>query len=350
MTHPLPSNDHRALLALAQKYISPLPHIAVVQIATTILPLLLLLATMHAALAYGWWPALLLGIPAGALVVRVFALQHDCGHGSLFRSRAANTAIGRLCSMFTFTPYGHWRRQHAQHHAVWNDLDRRDRGADIYSTCTTVAEYLGMSPGRRLLHRAVRHPVVTQFVLPPLVFLALYRFPFDTPKNWRRERRGVYLTNLWLLLVYGALAALLGPVPVALVLGAVMLPASIAGVWLFSVQHRFEGVAWVDHAAWNHVDASLKGSSYLRLPRVLRWCTGNLGFHHIHHLVPRLPNYRLEECHNAHPAFTAARVLTLRDAFLAPRYVLWHEAAGRMLTFAEAHRLARPDRGVRTPA
>jgi len=243
----------------------------------TVPPLLVLLAAMHAGLALGWWPVLALALPAAGLVVRVFALQHDCGHGSLFRSRRANEAVGRICSLFTLTPYGQWRRQHAGHHAVWNDLDHRDRGADIYSTCATVAEYRAMSRWHRLGYRAARHPLVAQLLVPPLIFLAFYRIPFDAPPAWRRERRGVHLTNLALAAFYGGQCALLGFGPVTSVLLAVMVPASVAGVWLFSVQHRFEGVRWSRHAEWDPVAASLEGSSFLQLPRILRWFTATSG-------------------------------------------------------------------------
>jgi omega-6 fatty acid desaturase (delta-12 desaturase) len=337
--------DRRELRTVALGFQEAIPRIALLQIATTFPPLLALLAAMHAGLALGWWPVLALGLPAAGLVVRVFALQHDCGHGSLFRSRRLNDALGRVCSLFTLTPYEHWRRQHAGHHAVWNDLDRRDRGADIYSTCATVAEYRAMGRWRRLGYRAVRHPLVAQLLLPPLVFLALYRIPFDAPPTWRGARRGVHLTNLGLAACYGGQCAVFGFGPVALVLLAVIVPASIAGVWLFSVQHRFEGVRWTWHADWDPVAASLEGSSFLRLPRVLQWFTGSIGFHHVHHLAPRIPNYRLEDCHGAHLAFALAKVVTLRDAFAAPRHVLWDEAAGRMVTFAEAReaRLRRQD-------
>ncbi|WP_144299852.1 fatty acid desaturase family protein [Elioraea rosea] len=335
--------DHHTLRAAARSYQEALPRVASLQLLTTFVPLLLILAAMHAGMALGWWPVLALGLPAAGLVVRVFALQHDCGHGSLFRSRAVNDAVGRVCSLFTFTPYGHWRRQHAQHHAVWNDLDYRDRGADIYSTCTTLAEYRAMSRRQQWVHRLVHNPVVTQVLLPPLVFLALYRIPFDAPAEWRRERRGVHLTNIALAILYGVLSVILGLGQVALVLAAVMLPASIIGVWLFSVQHRFEGVRWLDHEAWNPVTAALEGSSYLHLPRVLSWFTGRLGLHHVHHLAPRVPNYRLEACHHAHPAFATARVLTLRDALSAPTRILWDEENQRMITFAEAHRSGKPD-------
>jgi omega-6 fatty acid desaturase (delta-12 desaturase) len=328
--------DRHEARTVAFRFQEALPRTALLQLVTTFPPLLLLLAAMHAGLALGWWPVLALALPAAGLVVRVFALQHDCGHGSLFRSRRANDAVGRLCSLFTLTPYGHWRRQHARHHAVWNDLDRRDRGVDVYSTCETAAEYQAMGRWRRLGYRVARHLLAAQLLLPPLVFLVLYRIPFDAPSAWQRERRGVHLTNLALAACYGGLSVLLGFGSVASVLLAVMVPASVAGVWLFSVQHRFEGVRWTRHAAWDPVAASLEGSSYLRLPRLLQWFTGSIGFHHVHHLAPRIPNYRLEDCHNAHPAFASARVVTLRDALAASRYVLWDEAAARMVTFAEA--------------
>jgi omega-6 fatty acid desaturase (delta-12 desaturase) len=327
-------SDALALRNISLRFQFAEPRVAAWQLANTFLPLLALLAAIHAGLLLGWWPVLLLALPAGGFVVRVFALQHDCGHGSLFRNRRTNDAVGWLCSLFTLTPYGHWRRQHAGHHAVWNDLDRRDRGADIYSTCATVAEYRAMGRWQRLGYRALRHPLVVQVLLPPLVFLVLYRFPFDTPPAWRRERRSVHLTNLALLAGYGGLALLLGLGPVLLVLLAIMVPTSIAGVWLFSVQHRFEGVRWDRHASWDPVTASMQGCSYMRLPRPLHWLTASLGFHHVHHLASRIPNYRLQDCHCADPRFAGVQELTLRDAFDAPRHVLWDEPSGRMVTFA----------------
>lgn len=339
----LPTSGLRELRAVTQRFQMAMPRIAAWQLASTFLPLLALLAAMHAGLALGWWWALVLGLPAAGLTVRVFALQHDCGHGSLFRTPRANDAVGRICSLFTFTPFGHWRRQHAGHHAVWNDLDRRDRGTDIYSTCETVAEYRAMGRGRRRIYRALRHPVCMLLLFPPLVFLVLYRFPYDAPLGWGREHRSVHLTNLALVAVYGGLSVLLGVWPVAAGVVAVMVPASIAGVWLFSVQHRFEGVHWARHAAWDRVAASLAGSSYLWLPGVLRWLTASLGFHHVHHLAPRIPNYLLEACHDAHPAFATARVVTLREAFAAPGYLLWDEDVGAMMTLKEAEVMQPPE-------
>ena len=171
-----------------------------------------------------------------------------------------------------------------------------------------------------------------------VIFLVLYRFPFAAPRTWRAERRSVHLTNLSLVALHGALAAMLGVGPVVAVLLAVIVPASIVGVWLFSLQHHFDGTHWARHVQWDPVDAALRGSSFLRLPRLLQWMTGNIGFHHVHHASPRVPNYRLEACHSAHPGFTVASVLTLADGLRASRHALWDEGRGRMVTFAEALR------------
>lgn len=288
----------------------------------------------HASLHHLTWLALLLAVPAAGLVVRLFIIQHDCGHASYFRSRRMNDVVGWLCSVATLTPYASWRRQHAGHHAVWNNLDQRHAGADIYSSCLTVREYMALPPWRQRIYRAVRHPLVAQVVLPPLVFLVLYRVPFDTPRSWRRERRSVHFTNLLVGCGLAGLALLLGWEAVLLVHLPVMVTASIIGVWLFSVQHRFEDSQWARQAQWTPLGASLHGSSWLRLPRVLQWFTGNIGFHHVHHLLPRVPNYRLQACHEAVPGF-AARVtsLTLWEALRAPSYVLWDETMGRMVRF-----------------
>ena len=160
-------------------------------------------------------------------------------------------------------------------------------------------------------------------MLPPIIFLVLYRFPFAAPRTWRAQRRSVHLTNFTLVALHGSLAAMLGIGPVVAVLLAVIVPASIVGVWLFSLQHQFDGTHWARHVQWDPVDAALRGSSFLRLPRLLQWATGNIGFHHVHHVSPRIPNYRLEACHGAHPCFAAAPVLTLLDGLRASRHALW---------------------------
>jgi omega-6 fatty acid desaturase (delta-12 desaturase) len=291
---------------------------------------------MYATAGISTWLTLALAIPAAGFVVRVFIIQHDCGHGSFFRSRRGNEALGWVCSVITFTPFANWRRQHANHHAVWNNLDRRADGADIYSTCATVTEYQAMSPFRQRLYRAMRHPVVALILIPPLVFIVLYRLPFDTPVSWRRERLSVYATNAALAAILVALAVIFGVWTVVLVHLPIMVVASIVGVWLFAVQHKFDDALWARQEGWDTTSAALHGSSYLRLPRLLQWFTGNIGFHHLHHLAPRMPNYRLSECHRACPEISGqARKLSLWEALRAPGYALWDEARGRMVRFAE---------------
>jgi omega-6 fatty acid desaturase (delta-12 desaturase) len=274
-------------------------------LASSFLPFVALWAAMAASLDIGYWLTLFLAVPTAGFVVRIFITQHDCGHGAFFRSRRANDTVGRLCSVVTFTPYGNWRRQHAEHHAHWNNLDHRYSGADIYSTCQTVAEYQRLTPWRRRLQRMIHHPIVKLAILPPLVFLLLYRLPFDTPSGWRNERRSVHWTSGALALLFAGLGLAIGFEKTLLVELPIMVLASMTGVWLFSVQHRFESALWARQTEWNPTDAALEGSSHLELPRLLRWFTGNIGFHHIHHLNPRIPNYHLKECHEYVPEFQA---------------------------------------------
>lgn len=276
---------------------------------------------------------LALAVPAAGFVVRIFIIQHDCGHGAFFRSRRANTIVGTLCSMVTLAPYASWRRQHAGHHANWNNLDRRLSGLDIYSSCLTTAEYRSLNVWRRMAYRASRHPLVSLVILPPLVFLLLYRVPFDTPKAWTKERRAVHLTNLALLGLVLALGLTLGFRPVLMVQLPICVIAAVFGVFLFSLQHRFEHTLWARQEEWDFVAASLQGSSYLKLPKLLQWFTGNIGFHHVHHLNPRIPNYWLQACHDANPALQRAPVLTLRSGLGSVRYALWDEQQGGMVPF-----------------
>lgn len=325
--------DLRSILAAHQ---APILSRSLGQIASTFLPFFGLIAAMYALLDVSAWISLALAVPAAGLIVRIFIIQHDCGHGAFFRSRAANEWLGRFCSLFTMTPFANWRRQHANHHAMWNNLDRRSSGADIYSTCLTVAEYRALSPRQRWGHRAMRHPLISQVLLPPLVFLLLYRVPFDTPRAWPRERASVLATDIGLAALFTTLVLLLGAGPVALVQVPTMVVASILGVWLFSVQHRFENAVWLRQQTWTATEAALFGSSHLKLPRVLQWFSGNIGFHHIHHLLPRVPNYRLEECHDACASLAPGTAsLTLGQALQAPTYALWDEDTQRLVRFSD---------------
>jgi len=267
--------------------------------------------------------------------VRVFIIQHDCGHGSFFASPRLNDWVGMLCSVFTLAPYASWRRQHAGHHAVWNNLDKRYSGSDIYSACLTVGEYRALSRRQRFLYRIPRHPIVAHVVLPPLVFLILYRLPFDTPKEWSRERRAVHALNVALLLLIFGLGLAVGFLPVLLVQLPVMVVGAIIGVWLFAVQHRFEDSQWARQRQWSFTSAALEGSSVLKLPRILHWFTGNIGFHNVHHFAPRIPNYRLQRCYDAVAALREKSALTFRAAQSSLRLALWDEERRRLVRFKD---------------
>jgi omega-6 fatty acid desaturase (delta-12 desaturase) len=320
---------------------APIIKTSIVQVATTLLLFIGACVAMYWSIRLGWWAPLLLSAPTGGLLVRVFIIQHDCGHGSMFRTRRFNDWVGTACSLMTLAPYANWRRQHAGHHANWNNLDRRESGADIYSACMTVAEYRALPRMRRFFYRALRHPVIANLLIPPVVFILLYRVPFDTPRSMRRERWLVYGTNLALAAELALLSWAVGFRQVLLVQVPVMAIAAIAGVWLFSLQHRFEGALWAPQSEWTLQGAALRGSSYLRLPRALQWFTGNIGFHHIHHLSPRMPNYRLAACHRAIAALQTVKTLRIGEGLAATRLALWDEAQEKLVSFAAASRLGR---------
>lgn len=294
------------------------------------------LVVMYLSLSFSYWLTLALALPASGFLVRTFIVQHDCGHGSFFGSRRANNIVGTVCSVLTLAPYQNWRRQHSQHHANWNNLDRREHGVDIYTACLTVKEYQSLSPLRRLLYRLPRHPLPAHFIFPPLVFLLLYRFPFDTPRKWTAERRSVWLTNLAIVSCVLALAACVGFRAVMMVQLPVIALTTIAGAWLFSVQHRFETARWLRAPEWSFQAAALTGSSYLKLPRWLQWMTGNIGFHHIHHLSPRIPNYRLEACYRSAGILREESPLSLQTALRASTLTLWDEAENKLVRFKDA--------------
>jgi omega-6 fatty acid desaturase (delta-12 desaturase) len=324
----------------AAAFARPIVSRGAVQLLTSFGPFIAACMAMYLVYPISPLLSLALALPTGALMVRVFIVQHDCGHGSFFASMRANVLVGRACSLFTMTPFMNWARQHSLHHGTWSNLDRRD-GQDLYSACLTVREYLALSRWKRLRHRLPRHPFVANVLLPPLVFLVLYRIPFDTPRRWGRERRSVWFTNAALLALFATLALLTSWREVAAIQGAIIVVASIIGVWLFSVQHRFETARWRRRTEWNAFHASMDASSWFALPRVLRWLTGNIGFHHVHHLDPRVPNYRLADAHDAVYALWPIEPLTLLGGLRAPLLTLWDETKGRLVSFRDATRLVR---------
>jgi omega-6 fatty acid desaturase (delta-12 desaturase) len=335
---PDAASDHDLKRRVAEFQAPDLPS-GLAQILTSIGGFLAVCGVMYSLAGYSYWLALALSPVAGGLLVRTFIIQHDCGHGAFLRSRRWNDALGFACSILTLAPYLSWRRQHAGHHGIWNNLDRRNTGVDIYSTCLTVEEYRALSPWARRWHRFSRKPLIANIVAPPLVFLLLFRVPFDMPEDWRRERLGVHLTNAALIVVFGGFGWLLGFDRVALVQLPAVAIASTIGVWLFTVQHRSDHNVWARQDDWNATTASLEGSNHLRLPRILQWFTGNIGLHHIHHLNPRVPNYQLQPCQDAISQLHNVPEMTIRSAFRSMHYTLWDEQQERMVTFRGAESL-----------
>jgi acyl-lipid omega-6 desaturase (Delta-12 desaturase) len=298
------------------------------QIINTIIPYALCWYLIHLCLAISWWLVLPLAVLAGGLLVRVFIIFHDCGHGSFFKSRAANDLVGFLAGILTLTPYYHWRWEHAIHHASSGDLDRRGTG-DIWTM--TVQEYLESSRWKKFAYRLARNPFIL-FVLAPL-FLFMVRQRFPSPKASRRERHSVYAMNAAILAMAMALSVAFGITTYLLLQLIIIMVAGGAGVWMFYVQHQFEGVYWERGEDWNYVEAALRGSSFYKLPRVLQWFTGNIGFHHIHHLSPRIPNYNLERCHEADPLFQAVKPITFFASLKSFTFRLWDEQGRKLIGY-----------------
>ncbi len=313
---------------IVSQYQRPSTAKAVWQIVNTLGPYALLWYLMFQTLAISWWLTVPLAILAGAFLVRAFIIFHDCGHGSFFKSRRANHFWGFLCGLLTFTPFYHWRWEHSLHHATSGDLDRRGTG-DVWTM--TVQEYLESSRGKRFAYRLSRNPIVL-FVLAPLyVFMVRHRIPKALAS--RRERHSVYWMNLAILGMAGVLGAIFGLKAYLLIQLTALLVAGSSGFWLFYVQHQFEGVYWERRDEWDYAEAALQGSSFYKLPRLLQWFSGNIGFHHIHHLSPRIPNYHLELCHRANPLFQRAQTVTLFASFKSLTLHLWDERRRKLVGY-----------------
>lgn len=306
---------------------------SITQILTTAVPFLLLSAIMYFGVEQAYWYALVLTVPTAGLLVRFFIIQHDCGHGSFFRSRRANDMLGRAISLLTLTPYGNWRRAHAVHHATSGNLGRRGSG-DIATL--TVQEYKALTPRKRLYYRIYRNPLVMLVLGPPYLFLLNHRALFGKAMPLKETWPSVLMHNAALLLFHGTLGFLLGWWNLLVIFGPVVLMASWAGVWLFFIQHQFEDTVWEDSSDWDFHIAALRGSSYYVLPKILQWFTGNIGLHHIHHLNGKIPNYRLQECLDASPELKGMSRLTLHDSLKSIRLALWDEDNRKLVTFRQA--------------
>ena len=284
---------------------------------------------------------LLLAFPTSGFLVRLFMIQHDCGHGSFFRSRRLSSFIGHWIGVLSLLPYDYWRRTHAHHHAHSGDLDLRGQG-DVDTL--TVEEYLGRSASGRLAYRIYRNPLVLFGIGPLWHFLVKQRYPRgQAPRSWKRAWRSIWLTNLSLFGVVGALTITIGWQRLLLVHGPIVVLSCSVGTWLFYVQHQFEDAYWKRKPDWDYYDAALKGSSHLVLWAPFQWITASIGLHHIHHLSPRIPNYRLQECLESCPELQVATKVTPRHSWALTRLHLWDSDSQRLIGFRElrARRSAR---------
>lgn len=311
---------------------------SVFELAVSAGALVFLWGAMWLSLSVGYWLTLLIAVPAAGFLVRLFLIQHDCGHGAFFRLRAANDWIGRILGVLTFTPYDVWRRAHAIHHATTGNLDRRGIG-DIETL--TVREYFARSWLGRLGYRLYRHPAVMFGLGPAYLFLLQHRLPVGMMREGWRPWVSTVATNAAIALVIGVMMWFVGPSRFLMVHVPIVLLAASMGVWLFYVQHQFEGARWASDDAWNLHEAALHGSSHYDLPGMLRWFTANIGLHHIHHLSSRIPYYRFPQILRDRPELKNIGRVTLGQSLRCVPLVLWDETAQLLISFRDARKLKR---------
>ena len=322
----------RRLAAHCNKYRGAIPRLAVSQLVSTLVPLAILVAAMFATVETAYWATLLMAIPAGGLLVRVFIIQHDCGHGSFFGSRPLNEFVGRCMSVLTMAPYGLWKREHAHHHAASGNLDRRGAG-DIDTL--TVTEYQALSKLGKLRYRLYRNPLFLFGLGVPAYFMILQRLPWFHALPPRDAWKSVMGLNLGLAVFYAPFIYAFGLANTLFVVLPIVHIASAAGGWLFFIQHQFEETHWEKAEGWDFQVAALLGSSFYDLPKVLNWFTGHIGLHHIHHLNSMIPNYRLVSCLNDSPELKDINRLTIRDSLKCASLKLWDESRQRLISFKE---------------
>ena len=325
-------SDARGWTHILAQYRAPSRARSIIELIITAGPLVLLWSLMWAMLDLGYWICLLLAMPAAGFLVRLFMIQHDCGHGAFFQRRFANDWVGRMIGVLTLTPYDFWRRKHAIHHSTSGNLDRRGIG-DIETL--TVNEYLERSRWGRLRYRVYRHPLVMFGLGPAYLFFLEHRLPVGLMRNGWMPWLSTMATNVAIAALAATMIWLVGIGAFLLVHLPVMLLAASAGVWLFYVQHQFENTGWAHDRAWDLQDAALRGSSHYALPSLLRWFTANIGVHHIHHLCSRIPYYRLPLVLHDYPKLDGIGRLTLLQSLGCVRLVLWDEGKQRLVSFRE---------------
>jgi omega-6 fatty acid desaturase (delta-12 desaturase) len=328
------ARDSRAWVPVLARYREPSGARSTLELVITAVPLVLLWILMWTALGRGYWIGLVLAVPAAGFLVRLFMIQHDCGHGSFFRGRRANDWVGRVIGVLTLTPYDFWRHSHALHHATSGNLDHRGFG-DVDTL--TVREFVALSRWRQLQYRLYRHPIVMFGVGPAYLFVLKHRLPAGLMRSSWHFWLSTMATNLAIAILAATMIWSVGLGSFLLVQLPITLLAGSIGVWLFYVQHQFEDTFWARDEGWNFHEAALHGSSHYDLPNVLRWFTANIGVHHVHHLCSRIPYYRLPRVLQDHPELVAVGRLTLPESLRCVSMVLWDERRRRLISFREMH-------------
>lgn len=324
------NNNDRTWQKLILKYNQPDIRKSITQLVNTFIPYVLLWFLMALSIKVSYLLTFLLAIIAAGFLVRIFIIFHDCGHGSFFKSKKANNIVGIISGFFTFTPYHKWHTQHAAHHATTVNLDQRGLG-DIWTM--TVSEYLNASKWERFTYRVVRNPFIL-FLFGPL-YLILILNRFSKKDLHKKEKLNVYLTNLFILAFGVGISLLIGWKAFVFIQLTHLFIAQAIGLWLFYSQHNFEDVTWERADSWDYKKAAIEGSSFLKLPLVLQWFTGNIGFHHVHHLSPRIPNYNLARCQNENDLFKDVKPITILSTFKAMKLSLWDEASHQLIRFKQ---------------
>ena len=330
---PADASGARSLGKQLQGYGTPVLVRSVFELLATIVPFILLWAVICVCTLAGFYPALIFSIPAAGFLLRLFIIQHDCGHGAFFASRRTNDWLGHCLGVLTMTPYAVWRRAHARHHATSGNLDQRGIG-DIDTL--TVAEFRSLPPWRRRFYRIYRHPAVMFGLGPAYLFLLRHRLPVGQMRMGWKPWGSAMLTNAAFLAVALLLSYTIGLGAFIIVHLPILLLAASMGVWLFFVQHQFEETHWAESTRWTFHTAALHGSSFYVLPPILHWFSGNIGYHHIHHLVSRIPFYRLAEVTNDHPELQSVGRVSVRQSLRGARLALWDEAQQKLVTFRTA--------------
>lgn len=324
--------DERSWGKALEPYRQPDPVRSIFEIAVTAVCFIAIWSAAAVVVVHMSWMGILITIPAAGFLVRLFILQHDCGHGSLFANRSLNDWIGRLIGVFTLTPYDYWRRSHAVHHASAGNLDRRGIG-DIDTL--TVREYRALAALSRMRYRLYRHPLIMFGLGPAWLFVCQYRLPIGFMRAGAQPWFSTVATNLGIALPVGLMIWLIGLGPFLMVQVPITLIAATSGVWLFYVQHQFEQTHWAGHDDWNFQRAALHGSSHYDLPAPLRWITGNIGIHHVHHLAAKIPFYRLPEVLRDFPELKDIGRITFPDSLKCVKLALWDESNMRLVTFRD---------------